>query len=131
MKLRAHKVIVIRDEMTRIPRTVWHWELPLLQAAHPDGYVIDRKIEVEEDRDELPDAAAEYARLTAAYGREPESKRDYTEMVLGYGAQGVKALGELLKESVVGAKPSKKKKASKKKATAKKAETDAPDDPLE
>ena len=102
-KLRAHKVVVIRDETTRISKEVWEWELPCLEAKHPEGFVIVSDDVIEVERDEVPDAGDEFARLTKAYGTD-DNNRELTELLFGYRQAGVLALGKLIDASVVGNK---------------------------
>lgn len=125
MKLRAYKIEVIRDEMTRISKEVWGWELPMLEAIYPGGLVVQNG-EIEVERDSSPEARAEYFRLANVYKAEPETKRDYVEIVYGYGESGVKELAKLIKKSTV----KDRKPTSRKKVTAKKPDPAKPQDPL-
>lgn len=113
MKLKAHKVIVVRDETTRIGKEVWEWELPILDAVHPEGFVIQTGEIIEVERTELPNPAAEYDRLTRIY-KQDESGRDFTELVYGFRQKGVSELAELIEAAVVGASKRKPRKAAEK-----------------
>lgn len=120
VKIRAYKVLVVRDETTRIPKVVWEWELPILEAAHREGFVIraqekEKDAVLEVERDELPDAAEEYDRLTRVYGAD-DGGRDLTELVFGYRQKGIAELEKTIKGSVVGKAPSKVSKTAKTKA---------------
>lgn len=128
IKLRAHRVTVVRDETTRIARDVWEWELPILEAKHPEGYVIREDQTSEVEREAPPDPAEEIARLDRVYGND-DGQRPLVELVYGYRDKGVKDLQKRIEASICDGKaPARKKAPAKKKAAAAKAE--APEDPL-
>lgn len=124
--LRAHKVVVLRDETTRISKDVWEWELPILEARHPEGYVMrsddDEAIEVE--REELPDAEEEFNRLTRVYGTD-DTNRDLTELVYGYRGKGIAELAKLINAAAGGVIKTKAKTKGKTKGKAKVEDSEA------
>lgn len=119
MKITMHKSIINMDMVTKISRELWPWEVDILDAKHGDGtvQVIDPTVEVE--RESLPDAADEFARLARMYGSD-NSGMSYVEVVYGRGKAGIRALEKAMKQQPK-RKVAKKKTAAKKPATAKKA----------
>lgn len=120
MKIKTINVTISRDPMSKLPKTVWPWELPLLHLQWPGGLV--EEIGEDEAERELPDPEVEYARLNRTYGAEEETKLNLCVIEYGRGAAGVKALEKAMKAAVVKAKARPRKKAAAKKAPTSKAE---------
>jgi len=121
MKFLAHNVIIDRDKMNKLPKTVWDWELPILQERFPGGLVVVHG-STEVERESLPEVNAEYNRLRMSHSVEPDTKVPYCDLVYGRGAKGVKTLTKAIENSVikeVAPKPPVKKKTTAKKPTVK------------
>lgn len=132
MKIRVLEVTVIRDKMTRVPKTIWPWELPVLEERYPGGLVtVDDDTQTVE-RDALPDPDLEFARLGKMYGEEKGTSIPLIFNAYGRGRAGVAALAKEIKAA--GKAPPKKKvtpkKAAAKKATPKK-EPETPQQPVD
>ena len=121
MQIKTIQITVARDPMSKLPKTVWPWEFDLFNEQWPGGLVEKIGEEIVE-RDELPDADMEFARLRRTFGAEEETKINLADLVLGRGPQGVKELEKRMKAAVVKAKAPPKKKAAAKKAPVSKAE---------
>jgi len=123
MKIRGHRITIIRDKMTRVVKFPWAWETPLWEAKYPGGNVIvDGTTETE--RDSLPDADDEYHRLLVAIGTENETNIPHIYNEYGRGREGVKALQKAIKAAEV------KPRKAKAKAKPKPKVASQPDDPL-
>lgn len=111
MKILTVTVIIERDPMTKIPKNVYPWEVPLLRAQYGD-----EKVEVLETKtatfatvDELPDAQEEWGRLRQQYGIEPDTKQSIVDIAYGRGQIGIDALeGVIKKAKLADAKVTKK-----------------------
>lgn len=115
MKIATINILIDRDPMSKLPKTIWPWELPLFESQWPGGLVVVDS-EGTTERDELPDAYEEFNRCRACFGTEAETKINHCDLVYGRHQAGVKALEKAIKASVVKPKrkrPTKKKVAKK------------------
>lgn len=101
MKILTVTVIIERDPMTKIPKEVYPWEVPLLRAQYGD-----EKVEILEGKtttfatvDELPDAQEEWMRLRQQYGIEPDTKQSIVDIAYGRGEIGIDALEKVIKKA--------------------------------
>jgi len=121
MKITVHNVVIDRDTMTKPSKQVWNWELPVLEAKFPGGLVhVNGTTFVE--RDELPDAATEFARFETQYGVEEGTNQSIVSIAYDRGEKGIKALAKVIKASVYDAKKEAAKLLKVAKAAAAKAQ---------
>jgi hypothetical protein len=101
MDVKATRVIIERDPMTKTPKTVWPWEVPILRLRYGD-----EKVEVLGDvivpYAELPDAQEEYLRLRQVYGIESDTKQSHVDLAYGRGQVGWELLEKAIKAAVKG-----------------------------
>jgi hypothetical protein len=97
-----HEIVkVTRDGNTVHNRAVPPWEIPVLEFLFDPGNVepTDEFVKVEgtpAHPAEYPDATAELARLTKAYGADPKSGIAHANSVFGNGRRGVTELRKLI-----------------------------------
>lgn len=104
--LKYAKVLVVRNPMEKIAKTVPLHEVPVLRDVHGAGAVI---VEGEVSSEmPVPDVEAEFERLRAVYGQHPEINMPYVEHVYGGALTG--GLGRALESATdhADAQPSKK-----------------------
>lgn len=89
------QVIIHRDPMTKIPKEVLPWEVPIYRAQYGDEKV-EILGEVEREYEAL-EPAEEYSRLRQQFGIEPDTKQSFADIVYGRGAAGVDALEKAMK----------------------------------
>jgi len=103
MKITVYNVIVDRDPMTKASRQCWPWEFPVLESKFPDGLVRVTGVEFCE-RDGLPDAGAEFSRLSNQYKVHEDTKIPHVDLAYDRGDKGVKMMAKVIKDSVYDAK---------------------------
>lgn len=122
MKVTLHRAIIDMSMVLKPSKQIWDWEVPVMQEKFGEGSV--QLLEaVEAERDSLPDAADEFARLSLAHGSDGGdggTNMSYVEMAYGRGKAGISALQKAIEASEIGVTP--KPKGRKKKASAKKQE---------
>lgn len=94
--MRYVMVRVERNEHLAIARPVAPWEIPVLELVHGQEKIIvvgDEFI----DR-ELPDAGAEFDRLSARYGEHVPTETAYSVMVFGQAPKGIQAIAEMIEQ---------------------------------
>jgi hypothetical protein len=97
--VRYERVKIKRDLQTMHNREVAPWEVPVLEFIFEDGNV-ERLEEFLTVKDRAyPDAAKEFARLTQAYGANPQSGVPYAASVYGEAGAGVRALRRAIEEA--------------------------------
>lgn len=88
VKVKYAQVIIERDPMTKIPKEVAPWEVPIYRAQYGD-----EKIEIVGERevelDDLPEPLEEYARLRQQFGIDADTKQSFADIVYGRGQHGV------------------------------------------
>lgn len=89
------QVILERDSMTKIPKEVLPWEVPIYRAQYGDEKV-EILGEVEREHDTL-EPEEEYSRLRQQFGIEPDTKQSFVDIVYGRGGPGVEALKKAMK----------------------------------
>lgn len=101
MKILTVTVIIERDPMTKIPKEVYPWEVPLLRAQYGDEKVeiLESKTSTFANVDELPDAQEEWLRLRQQYGIEPDTKQSIVDIAYGRGEIGIDALEKVIKKA--------------------------------
>lgn len=102
MKINAIHILIERNPMTTIPKTVWAWELPLYRSQYGDEAVQIIGDPQSADIDDLPDAKEEFLRLRQIFGVDGDTKQSHAELVYGRGLDGVEKLGKAIKASVKG-----------------------------
>ncbi len=89
MKLKVYEVLVQRTAIECIPTTVFEHEFPILQQVHSKSGPEAVQLQEEGERDIKDfEVDAEYDRMAAKYGKHPDTKRDYVEMVYGLKTTG-------------------------------------------
>jgi hypothetical protein len=119
MQVTVQKAIIDMSMVLKPSKDLWAWEVPVVMEKFGEGRVrlLD---EVEVERDSLPDAADEFARLGIQHGADGGdggTNIPYVEMAYGRGRAGIQALKEAMAASVAGSRP---KPGRKKKVAAKK-----------
>ncbi len=101
MKATVVNVVIERDPMTKIPKQVRPWEVPLYRLQYGDGNVeIGKSEEVEmDDLQAEPDALEEYMRLRQQFGIEPDTKQSIADIAYGRGQQGIDNLRDAIAKS--------------------------------
>lgn len=96
-------IIIERDPMTKIPKLVAPWEVPVYRSQYGDEKVeINPNGDTEVEIADLPDAEEEYLRLRDVFGIEPDTKQSHVDIVYGRGGQAIKPLKRAIKASVAG-----------------------------
>lgn len=124
MKVTVHNVLINRDMVLKVPKQVWPWELPVLEAKF--GATLQRKDSERIELSELPDAGVEQERLLLAHGSDAGrggTNVPFVTQVYGPGSRGIKALEKAIKASARKPKTT-KKAAAKPKPEAASDETD-------
>jgi hypothetical protein len=103
------RILIERDPMTKVPRDVFPWEVPLYEAKFGDAESGASSIEVMGDATdgagepialgEMPDAQQEFQRLRNAFGADADRRMSYVELAYGVASAGVKALGREIAEA--------------------------------
>jgi hypothetical protein len=126
MRVSVQKAIIDINMVLKPSKQLWAWEVPVVQEKFGGGKV--RLLDtVEVERESLPDAADEFARLGIAHGADGGdggTNVSYVEMAYGRGRAGIMALQQAIEASEIGVKP--KGKPGRKKKTAAKVEPTEP-----
>jgi hypothetical protein len=105
MKL-AYILVSIRMQngATEVARRVPGWEVPIIQAIHPETTIVRDDI-VFDSGDEVPSVGMEMDRLKSAYGGEKVDGEftgiTYAESVFGKGALGLQSLKRAMQSCVL------------------------------
>lgn len=103
MKCIFKSIIIERDPMTKIPKLVAPWEVPIYRSQYGDEKVeINPNGDTEIEIAALPDAEEEYLRLRDVFGIDPDTKQSHVDIVYGRGGQAVRPLQRAIKASVAG-----------------------------
>jgi hypothetical protein len=134
MEIFAQKIIIHRDTVTKISKTIWPWEQVIFEEMFRVVEVVGA---VTKEIERLPAAEVEFDRLVRAYPPKGEDQSmSPVELAYGRGKVGIAALAKAIKASTKKPKsedmaetdddddmepaPQPRKKASKKKKPAKK-----------
>jgi hypothetical protein len=111
MKIQVVRILIDRDPMTKIPKDVFPWEVPIFRVQYGDEKVtvIQTKEPIYVDRDDEPDATEEYHRMRQFYGIEPDTKQSIVDIAYGRGIPGIDAIEKAIKASLVKAPAGDKK----------------------
>lgn len=103
MQLEHVHILIERDAMTKIPKVIRPWELPVYEAMYDDGeedggagFSVVGNITIEVD--EVPDAAEEFTRLRAFYGVDGTGQ-PYADIAYDRGRKGVAMLRKAINEA--------------------------------
>jgi hypothetical protein len=130
MKVLAYLLTIHLNAMTKVPKEVFGWEVPVFEDRYGDACHVSEAREVDLGKDEtgeergLPDVREEYERMTSAHGVDPETKQGVVERVFGRGNVGLNELAKHMQAAVVKPKKAEALARSKAKAAAA-AEVDA------
>lgn len=115
MQVTVQNVLIDRDMVTKLPKQLWNWELPVMEAKFPDGKVQLRDAE-QIEISELPDVDVEYERLTLAHGTDGGqggTNLSYVELAYGRGREGKKRMASVIKASTKAPRKPRKKASTK------------------
>ena len=101
MKIKAVNILITRDPMTKIPKTVKAWEVPVFRSQYGDEAIAIVGDPVEIEVDELPDAQEEFTRLRMVFGIESDTRQSHADIVYGRGQAGVDQVAKVIKASAV------------------------------
>lgn len=104
MKRKLLRILIDRDPMTKIPKTVAPWEVPVFREQYGEEKVIIEGVH-EIEVDELPEAGEEFARMRQVFGINPDDKSSYVDNVYGRGKAGVEALEKAINSTASKADP--------------------------
>ena len=116
MKIKTINIVISRDPMSKLPKSIWPWELEMFNLQWPGGLVEVIGEGEPRERAELPDAQVEYNRLLRTFGQEQDTGINLVDIAFERGPKGVKLLEKAIKAAVVKAKAPPRKKAAAKKA---------------
>lgn len=104
MKATVVNIVIERDPMTKIPKQVRPWEVPLFRLQYGDDKVlVGEAVEVEMvDSKADPDPTEEYMRLRQNFGIEPDTKQSIADIAYGRGQQGIDNLEKAIKAASKG-----------------------------
>lgn len=102
MKATFNTVLILRDAMTKIPKLVPAWEVPILRSQYGDENVQFLPENMEVEISEMPDAKEEFARLKMVYGTEDETKQTHADIAYGRGEAGLKQFEAAMRASIKG-----------------------------
>lgn len=100
-----------RDPMTKIPKQVAAWEVPIFESKFGEAVTIGDEFQV--DMPEMPDVREELSRLAAVHGVDDATKQPHVELAYGRGSQAVKALDAAIREAFGEAAPKRGGRKSK------------------
>jgi len=115
MIVQTQNILIDRDMMTKIPKQIWSWEFPVLDAKFGGGRIVNQGA-VDHEIEQLPDAETEWDRMMRCHGFDDGrggTNRSYVELAYGAGKSGLDALRDAISESA-GNKSVKKQKAKSK-----------------
>lgn len=92
------RVKITRDPHTVYNRSVFPWEIAILEFTFEEGNV-QRIGGVERTDAPYPEPAEEFNRLVLAYGSDPQTGVPYAASVYGQASQGVNALRRAIAEA--------------------------------
>jgi len=100
------QVIIDLELTTKVSKEIYPWELPVYEEKFGEGACIasgERACKMA-----LPDAGAEFSRLSACLGADEDTKISFVELAYGRGKHGIKSLEKAISGST---KPKRKAKA--------------------
>lgn len=97
MKAMYREIEIERDSMTKIPKVVPEWEVPIYESKFGEAVTIGDEVEVEVDA--IPDPREEFARLVAVHDVDEATKQPHAELAYGRGSQAAKALTRAIYEA--------------------------------
>lgn len=110
MKAVHTHILIDRDPMTKIPKVVPAWEVPVYQSVFGEDHIeIGEDVEVEVEGDEVPNAKEVLGHLVAKQGVDADTKQPHVMLAYGVGRHGEKALQDALNDAH-GVKPKPKGK---------------------
>ena len=101
MKIKAVNILITRNPMTIIPKTVKPWEVPVFRSQYGDEAISIVGDAVPVEVDDLPDPQEEYTRLRMIFGIDTDTKQSHADIVYGRGQNGVDLLAKAIKASAV------------------------------
>ena len=101
MKVQLCSLIVVRDPLMKVPRTIPAWELPILEAMYGQGNLEDVSFFVGEVDHVLP-PDEEFDRLckSKVYGSDKEVNLPFAQVVYGRGSVGVQKLAQAMQAAL-------------------------------
>lgn len=100
MKATYTNILIDRDPMTKIPKVVPSWEVPVYQSLFgEDAIIVGEDSEVDVDYDGVPAAKDVLGRMVAIHGVDADTKQPHAVLAYGMGRQGERALQDALNEA--------------------------------
>lgn len=127
--MRYERVKITRDPHTVYNRSVFPWEVAILEFTFGDGNVIVQEGEYEITNMPYPSAGEEFGRLATAYGSDPQSGVPYVSSVYGQASAGVNHLKRVMADAKL-AEEAARPKPSKRKGIPARKRVDVTSDPL-
>lgn len=109
MRAKTTLVVVSIGPMSKVPKLVWNWEIPVLEEL----YALEVVSEGEDDISKLPEVNSEFARMQDAYGSDEKTGVSHVENAYGRGKAGISELKKAIAKSAVNKKAAKTKVAKK------------------
>lgn len=118
MKFQVVRILIDRDPMTKIPKDVYPWEVPIFRVQYGEDKVqiIETKTPIFVEREDEPEAYDEYVRMRQFYGIEPDTKQSIVDIAYGRGQPGIDAIEKAIKASLLKETAKKPTKAATAKA---------------
>jgi hypothetical protein len=99
MKIKVIRIIITRDPMTKIPKEVFPWEVPIYRSQYGDEKVAIVGEAKDVEREQLADPQEEYFRLRQQFGIDPDTKQSHADIVYGRGQDGIDKLEKAMNAS--------------------------------
>lgn len=87
LEVKTVSVIIERDPMTKIPKSIMAWELDIYREKYPDKVEVVGHSTVQ--MDELPDPESEAVRMRELHGADAKTGQVYFDDVYGRGRAGI------------------------------------------
>lgn len=104
MQIEYVQILIDRDAMTKVPKIVAPWELPVYEALYDDGeadgaqgFSVDGSYALEVA--DVPDAQEEFNRLRMIHGSHPKQGTPFVELAYGRGRAGIAELRRAINEA--------------------------------
>lgn len=114
--MRYEVVKVKRDSQTTYSNPTPPWAVPVLEEIFEAGNV-ERTGEFTAVDAEYPDPAAEYQRLCAAYGADPQTGTPFATIAYGNAGTGIRALAREIEAAKTADAVAEPRKGAKRKST--------------
>lgn len=105
MKVNYIHILIERDKMTKVPKVVAPWEIPVYEAVYNDGEPdsgngFAEVGEVEVELDEVPDAESEFVRMRNLHGFHEKQGVPFVDLAYGRGRAGLAELRRAINDAL-------------------------------